>query len=125
MSQRHRVSTADTWTLPGTAWEQTCTAQCRAPEASPGKLLSQHGSTWRSQASPGKQGSCTAPARCAAQGFELACLTPAGQSLHGAGCHGQGTGSWAYLIAAHQENEMGGMLLDPDDQPAIKEEAVT
>lgn len=76
-------------------------------------------------ASPGKQGSCTAPARCAAQGFELACLTPAGQSLHGAGCHGQGTGSWAYLIAAHQENEMRGMLLDPDDQPAIKEEAVT
>lgn len=50
---------------------------------------------------------------------------PAGQSLHRVGSHGQETGSCAYLIAAHQENEMGGMLLDPDDQSANKEEAVT
>lgn len=28
--QRHRVSTADTRTLSGTAWEQMCTAQCCA-----------------------------------------------------------------------------------------------
>lgn len=61
----------------------------------------------------------------AAQGSELACLMPAGQSLRGVGSHGQETGSWAYLIAAHQEKEMGGMLLDPDDQSANKEEAVT